>query len=62
MCTTKNYSMKMYVGMDVYINIFFTTALVGGGWSVSRFGCFNDLGKRLWYPLDGTLGMQKAMD
>jgi hypothetical protein len=28
--------MKVYGGVDVYIHIFFTSALVGGQWSASR--------------------------
>jgi hypothetical protein len=32
--------MNMYGGVDVQIHIFFTSALVGGEWSVSRPGRF----------------------
>jgi hypothetical protein len=32
--------MKVYGGMDVYIHIFLTSALVGGEWSASHHGCF----------------------
>jgi hypothetical protein len=32
--------MKAYGGVDVYIYIFFTSALVGGEWSASRLCCF----------------------
>jgi hypothetical protein len=32
--------MKAYVGVDVYIHIFLTSALVGGEWSASRSGRF----------------------
>jgi hypothetical protein len=32
--------MKMYGGVDVYIHIFLTSALVGGEWSASRLGHF----------------------
>jgi hypothetical protein len=32
--------MKAYGGMDVYIHIFLTSALVGGEWSASRTGLF----------------------
>jgi hypothetical protein len=32
--------MKTYVGVDVYIRIFLTSALAGGEWSVSRSGHF----------------------
>jgi hypothetical protein len=34
------YGMKTYGGVDVYTNVFLTSALVGGGWSASRFGHF----------------------
>jgi hypothetical protein len=30
--------MKVYVGVDVQIHVFLTSALVGSEWSVSRFG------------------------
>jgi hypothetical protein len=32
--------MKAYGGVDVYIHVFLTSALVGGEWSVSRSGRF----------------------
>jgi hypothetical protein len=32
--------MKAYGGMDVYIHIFFTSALAGGDWSASHPGRF----------------------
>jgi hypothetical protein len=32
--------MKAYGGVDVYIHIFLTSALVGGEWSASRLGRF----------------------
>jgi hypothetical protein len=32
--------MKAYGGVDVYIHIFLTSALVGGEWSAPRPGCF----------------------
>jgi hypothetical protein len=32
--------MKAYGGVDVQINVFLTSALVGGEWSVSRPGRF----------------------
>jgi hypothetical protein len=32
--------MKAYGGVDVYIHIFFTSALAGGEWSASRPGRF----------------------
>jgi hypothetical protein len=36
----KHYAMKAYGGVDVYIHIFLTSALVGGEWSASRPGRF----------------------
>jgi hypothetical protein len=30
--------MKAYGGVDVYIHVFLTSALVGGEWSASRLG------------------------
>jgi hypothetical protein len=35
-----NYAIKTYGGVDVYIHIFLTSALVGGEWSASRPGRF----------------------
>jgi hypothetical protein len=32
--------MKEYGGVDVYIHVFLTSALVGGEWSASRTGRF----------------------
>jgi hypothetical protein len=32
--------MKAYGGVDVWIHVFLISALVGGGWSASRPGCF----------------------
>jgi hypothetical protein len=40
--------MKTYGGVDVYILIFLTSALVGGEWSASRPGRFT--------PREGALG------
>jgi hypothetical protein len=36
--------MKAYVGVDVYIHIFLTSALVGGDWSTSRPSRFTPRG------------------
>jgi hypothetical protein len=36
----KHYAINAYGVVGVQIHIFFTTALVGGEWSVSRFGRF----------------------
>jgi hypothetical protein len=38
--------MKAYGGVDVYIHIFLTLALLGGEWSASRLGRFTP-GKRV---------------
>jgi hypothetical protein len=37
----EHYAMKAYVGVDVSIHIFLTSALVGGEWSASRPCRFN---------------------
>jgi hypothetical protein len=36
----KHYAMKAYEGVDVYIHVFLTSALVGGEWLASRPGRF----------------------
>jgi hypothetical protein len=36
----KHYAMKVYGGVDVWIHIFLTSALVRGEWSTSRLGRF----------------------
>jgi hypothetical protein len=46
----KHYAMKAYGGVDVYIHIFLTSALVGGEWSTSRPGRFTP-GKELLVPI-----------
>jgi hypothetical protein len=33
--------MKVYGGVDAWIHVFLTSALVGGEWSASRLGRFN---------------------
>jgi hypothetical protein len=48
--------MKAYGGVDVYIHIFLTSALVGGEWSASRPCRFIHRGKSPRYPLDRRLG------
>jgi hypothetical protein len=48
--------MNAYGGVDVYIHIFLTSALVGGEWSVSRSGRFIFWEKLPRYPLDRSLG------
>jgi hypothetical protein len=46
----KHYAMKAYGGVDVYIHIFLTSAVVGGEWSASRPGRFTP-GKELPVPI-----------
>jgi hypothetical protein len=36
LCSIKHYAMESYRGVDVYINVFLTSALDGGEWSASR--------------------------
>jgi hypothetical protein len=40
LCLITHYAMKAYGGVDVYIHIFFTVALVGGQYSASLPGRF----------------------
>jgi hypothetical protein len=47
--------MKAYGGVDVYIYVFLTSALVGGEWSASRPGCFTPRRKSPQYPLNKRL-------
>jgi hypothetical protein len=42
--------MKTYKGVDVYIHIFLTSALIGGEWSDSRLGRFTP-GKESLVPI-----------
>jgi hypothetical protein len=42
--------------MDLYIHVFFTSALAGGKCSASRSGLFTPRGKGTRYPLDRRLG------
>jgi hypothetical protein len=51
----KHYAMKAYEGVDVYIHIFLTSALVGGEWSASRPCRFTPRLKSPRYPLDRRL-------
>jgi hypothetical protein len=47
--------MKAYGGVDVQINIFLTSALVGGEWSASRPGRFTP-GKKTPVPIVYEVG------
>jgi hypothetical protein len=40
MCLIKDYAMKTYGGVDVYIHIFLTSVLAGGKWPASGPGRF----------------------
>jgi hypothetical protein len=40
LCLAKLYAMKAYGGLEVYIHVFWTSALVRGEWSASRTGHF----------------------
>jgi hypothetical protein len=65
-------AMKVYVGVEVQIHIFLTSALVGGERSASRPCRFTPQGKNPWYPLDrrldgpqsrsGQCGEEKILD
>jgi hypothetical protein len=47
--------MKVYSGVDVWIHIFLTSALVGGEWSASLSAALPQ-GNSPRYPLDWRLG------
>jgi hypothetical protein len=51
--------MKAYGGVDVYIHIFLTSALVGGEWSASRLGRFTP-GERA--PGTHWVGLREGLD
>jgi hypothetical protein len=55
--------MKVYVGVDVYIHIFLTSALVGGEWSASLLGHFTP---EEWAPgahwIRGWVGPRAGLD
>jgi hypothetical protein len=55
--------MKAYGGMDAYIHIFLTSALVGGKWSASRPGRFNP-GERAHgtHWIGGWVGPRAGLD
>jgi hypothetical protein len=40
LCLTKYYTMKTYGGVDVLIQVLFTSAVVGGEWLASRPSAF----------------------
>jgi hypothetical protein len=50
--------MKVYGGVDVYINVFFTSALVGGEWSASGLSRFTP-GTHL---IGGWMGPRTGLD
>jgi hypothetical protein len=41
LCLIKHYAMKAYGGVDIWIHIFLTLAIVGSEWSASRPCCFH---------------------
>jgi hypothetical protein len=60
LCLIKYCTMKVYVGVDVEIHIFLTSALVGGKWCASRPGRWvsprvglDDMEKRNFATLPG---------
>jgi hypothetical protein len=53
--------MKTYGGVDVYIHVFLTSALVGGEWSASRPGHFNCIGGWVGHRA-GLDDMEKILD
>jgi hypothetical protein len=65
---TKNYTVKMSVGEDVYIKIFLTSALVGDEWSASclSFYCWPKSPESHWTggwvgPIAGMDDMDKSL-
>jgi hypothetical protein len=56
--------MKAYGGVDVEINIFLNSALVGGEWSDSRHGRFTPEERVSRYALNkpGRRGEEKILD
>jgi hypothetical protein len=55
--------MKEYGGVDVWIHIFLTLALVGGEWSVSRSGRFTPrLRATSNYWIGGWVGPRAILD
>jgi hypothetical protein len=54
--------MTAYGGVDVYIHIFLTSALVGVEWSASRLGPFNPGDRALGTHLIECLGPRTGLD
>jgi hypothetical protein len=54
---TKHYAMKAYGGVDVYIHIFLTSAIIGREWSASRFDRFIPVTHRLGGWVDSRAGL-----
>jgi hypothetical protein len=50
--------MKAYGGVDVEIHVFSTSALFGGEWSATCFGCFTP--GTLW--IGGWVGPKAGLD
>jgi hypothetical protein len=60
---TKHYATKTYGGVDVEIQIFSTSALVGSEWSVSRPGRFTPKERDFdihW--IEGWVGLKAGLD
>jgi hypothetical protein len=54
--------MKAYGGVDVYINIFLTSALVGGEWSALLPGCFIPGETPGTHWIGGWVGLRAGLD
>jgi hypothetical protein len=59
---TKHHAMKTYWGMEVDLHAFFTSALDGGEWSVSRPGRFTYRGAPGTHWIGGWVGPRAGLD
>jgi hypothetical protein len=63
LCSIKHYAMKVYGGVDVQINVFFSSAVAGGDWSASRPGRFTPGEKSSGtHRIGGRVGPRIALD
>jgi hypothetical protein len=61
--TRSYHAMNTYGGVDVYIHILLTSALVGGEWSASRPGCFTPEQRApAVHWIEGWVGAETSLD